>query len=102
MDSGSGPQVLANDARMASCDAKKRECWSLRGTSALFPVSQGVNTDAHGASKLKLGEAHKLAKRSDVLSGFEFSLDEASSKLRGNGAGKIGFGEFRDVSHECP
>lgn len=87
---------------MTSRDAKKRERWSLGGTSALFPVSQGVNTDTHGASEFELGKANKPAECSDVLSGFKFSLDEASSNLGRNGAGKIGLGEFGDVSQGCP
>lgn len=94
-----GAKVLANKARMTSCNAKQCKRGSLGRTPALLPVAKSMNANAHRTGELGLCEVYELAKRGNIRSGFELALDHSPPKLRGHGSFELLCSELGNISH---
>src|SRR5690606_30147198 len=87
-------EIFPDNTRMLCRNPEKGQCWSLRSTSPLLPVSQGMNADPHRFGELLLGQTNKASEGRDVLATFKLTLDQPFAQTCGNGAGKILFSEL--------
>ena len=56
---------------MARSDFEQRECWPVRLSTALLPISQRVDADLKRARKICLAQSHETPQRGDVFTGSE-------------------------------
>jgi hypothetical protein len=65
----------------------------------LLPVSESMNADPHGESKLHLSEPDKTSQRRDVFAGFKLPLHQTLSNPCGNRPCELFLGQLRNFSH---
>lgn len=84
---------------MSGSDAEQGERRSFGRAAVLFPIPEGVDADAHGASETRLGQADEASEGGDVITGLELSAHEASANTGWNGPGEIAAGQLWHVGH---
>ena len=71
--------VLTYDSRIPRGDSQERQRRFFRTMAVLFPISQRVNADTDGGSKLGLRQPDKTAQRYHVGTRLESAPHEASA-----------------------
>jgi hypothetical protein len=85
-------QILAEDARMSCGDAEESKSRAFGRPTVLFPIPEGMDTDAHGTSETRLGQTDETPKGGNVVTGLESTLHQASANTRRNGSSKVATG----------
>jgi len=84
---------------MTGSDPEKRNRRALRQATALLPIAESVNADAHRLCEASLREPDEPAKRSDVFTRLELPSHQTSSDSRRDCPGELLGGELGNVSH---
>ena len=84
--SGSSSQILPQDAGMSSRDSQQSKRRALRAPSTLFPVTKGMNADAHRAREPRLRQPYETPQCGHILSRLESPLHQSLANPGGYGA----------------
>jgi len=95
------PKILANHPRVTSRDSQETDGRTFWFSSALFPVSERVHTDAHRLGELGLRKADEAPESSDVLPGLDLPSHQTLAHTSRNRASQLFLGKFRNVSHSA-
>ena len=79
---------------MSRGDPQKRKGWSLRGSPALLPIAQGMNTDPQGTCELRLRHSDKTPQRDYIVTSRYFATSDSLAELSGNRTSEISVGQL--------
>ena len=94
--------AFLNDSGVPCRDAKEGKGRSIRETSSLFPIPEGVNADSHSLGELSLGHCEVFTEQSDVFSRLERSMKKSPVSPCWNGSGEVLGGKFLFGLHDFP